>query len=284
MKDTVLTGARGMTGALRGWSGNRWSRELNRFLWGRWWWLSVGAVVLLGAAVSVYLPPLATVAGLAPPLIGLVYLPDGVTAVLWSGATVVGLVVAWRCRRLRSVGAEQLPELTASVAARQLGFDAVAVPIVAMGVLLAMAVAVATLAVDRSTWILAARTGGQSIAVLAIVAGTLTSRRQVGSALGALIGAAFSWWIAHMMVGFVVPFTVSWWQYLPLPWLEGPASSAPHLAHMGLDLGVGLVAWTRLRALASTDRFWGIEPPPPPPPPPPPVPEPEHPHVSEGLG
>ena len=268
LRDTVLSGGRGMVAAVRGWVNNPWRHQLNRYLWGRWWWLSLGVLVALGTVVAAVLPPVIELVGYFPPLLWLVYLPQDVTQVLWSGATAVGVVIAWRCRRLRTNSGEKFPQLVESLPARHQGFNAIAVPVATATVALALASAAVSVAMDSSTtWMWAARIAGESVAVVALVVGTLTSRRQLGSGLGALVGASFSWWIAHMVIGFVVPYAVSWWHYLPIPWLEAPGSSVPHLAHLGLDLGVGLLAWARLGALVGSDRFWGLEPPPPPPPP-----------------
>jgi hypothetical protein len=273
--DAVVDGLRGLLLAAAGWSTNTWRTRLNAYVWGPWWWASLLILVLVGAAISVYLPSLSQVASEFQPLRALAYVPSLVARVVWSAPALIALIIGLRARWFRKTAPQHFAELRYDPTARQQAFDATVLPIAVVSVLLGVVSVIATaVLVEPPTWSMALRRTAEAVAILALVAGLIGSRRTMGSAFGALISAAFSWWIAHVIVGFVAPFMVGFLRFVPLAWFQASADTAPQLAHAALDLGVGLLAWTRLRSLAAEDRFWGMDgpqPPPPPPPPPPPV-------------
>lgn len=280
--EAAVEGFKSILVAVREWRDNPLRSQANRLMWGRWWPVSITLLTFAALAVEAY-RPVDLLIGLAPPLAYLRMFPGVVRDLVVSAPALFAFVVAWRVHRLRSSAPEAWPDRAATSDFGGRFFDAGAVPVAVATVALALGCEVVGALADAPTGsdstapgmgavaglAAAAGTGGfgRTVLVVALVAGILGVHRLVGTGFGKLIGAGFYVWGAHLVIGFTVPWMVSWWTYLPFVGGFVPDRS-PDLVRLVFDLGVACAAWMAAREKCRPAPLWGDAPPPPPPPPP----------------
>ena len=277
-REAVLLGFRSIIGAAMKWRGNPLTREVNRRMWGPVPWVGLGLLVVAVVPVSAIWPSLDYLAGLAPPLVFLGFLPDTICDLVWSAPAAFGLIVALRVRRLRAQSPEDWPDRRCRSDFGVRFFEAGALPVVVAGMLVAVGVEAVggvwtafdgpadTLGVgdETSAWQMSFSSIGfaRNLMVVALVAGLASVHRAAGQAFGKLMGAGFTVWGIHIGIAFAAPWLVSWVAYVPVVGAYVPEPSVDGV-HMIFDLAVAVVAWTAAREKSRAAPFWSDVPPPP---------------------
>lgn len=251
----ALEGAGSIVRAIRRWAANSASTEVPRRLWGPAPWLALATLAGAGTALEIWLPDPRLLAGVLPPLTALAFVPETVASFAWSGAAAMGFVAAWRMRALRSASDDLGQPWVGPVSPGVEAFEAAALPFGAAVVTAAIAVQV-VLGLNPETRIgsfAAIRSAASFVMVATVTAGVLTSRRQLGTAVGQLTGAAFTIWGIHLGIAYAVPWMTAWWEWIP--GLGGGRRSAVPV-HILFDLAVVSVAWMTLRTRMNDGLAW----------------------------
>jgi hypothetical protein len=285
----VVAGVRSMLDAVSSWRDNPLTGPVNRRLWGRWWPVTLGALVAATVAVDVVLPPIGRLAELVPPLMFAAFIPGLIRDLIYSAPAFFAFVVVWRVRRLRASEPADWPPRSSVSDFGLRFFQAAALPVavaaVAVGLgaaAVAFVVAAAPPAPDAGSagvealgrWGASggAATLARSVLIVALVTALLVVHRRLGAGFGKLMGAGFFVWGIHIGIGFAVPWMTSWLAWVPVIGQYAPQRSASW-AHLLFDLAVVCVAWTAAAEKLRPAPLWADAAAPPPPPPPPPTDE-----------
>jgi len=277
----VVLGGRSLLDAAASWRENPLTDEVNRRLWGPLPLAALAVLTAAGIAAAAVLPPSGSLIGLVPPLAALAYIPSSVRDVLYSAPAFFAFVVAWRVRRLRKTSGHAW---LASFGADEPGarfFQAGALPAAVASVVLVVGIEVVAIVVpeeaavevvelvevpeaepSRSGAVSHARDMAHNLVIVALAAALLGVHREVGKGLGQLLGAAFSVWCTHLVIGFTVPWLVGSWSYLPVVG-ELASRRSPHLVHLLFDLSVVMGAWAAAYERTRRSPLWeDVQPPP----------------------
>ena len=266
----VIEGFKSILGAAAQWRENPMVEQVNRRLWGRWWWASL-TLLVLGAVVVKYLQPFALLVGLVPPLVYLGHVPGVVRDLFLSAPALFAFVVVWRVRCLRSTERGSWPSLTRTPDFAGSFFDAGALPVAVATVVLAIGGYAVALVKGISSGVEVSGVSvlARTLLTVALVAGTLSIHRTIGAGLGKLLSTGFVVWGMHLAIGYSVPWMTAWWAYLPFVGRYAPQRSGEWVTFL-FDVAVACAAWIAAREKCCATPLWSDAPPPPPPPPPPP--------------
>lgn len=207
---TCLAGAAQILQAIEGWQLNPLRERACRVAWGPspLSWLSLPLIAAVALGIALAGPHLPDPAGLLPPLVILHYVPGFVHLMLLSPSALFAYLVVWRLRRLRV--AQSREGLDGGLC-----FDAVAVPVAAASLILVIALEALRFFVisppespSPPLDTIARSVGGglRQLAGIAIIVGTLSSLRQLKSALGKILSATFFLLVAEWGLAFVTPW------------------------------------------------------------------------------
>jgi hypothetical protein len=254
-----IDGFASMARALAGWSTNPLRTTVMRRLWGPVPWVALLALAAVSAIFEDRIPDPRALAGLFPPLMLLVFLPDTVLRFVVSGPAVLGFVGAWRVRTIRHRPYDIDGPWSGDAPPGALAFDAAVLPLGAAALLAAVTLLVVDIARPESdmTVVVAAFRLTESLVIAAVVGGVFVSRRRLGTAFGQLLAAGFSIWVMHLVVGFVAPWITVWWQWIPF---LGDPNRPVVTAHAALNAAIVSVAWTTVRHRFAEGVAWRIAP------------------------